>query len=195
MNYLRPNIKHGNITKEEEETIIVLHRVLGNRWAAIAARLPGRTDNEIKNYWNTRLRKRVSEEFSLQNTRNDVDLHTDGKDISFHPLNDSPKATNLGLDYQIPTTNADNSCPSVGVHDEKPWSYARCALEEYENGEGESLWKQVLAVEDFYIEEDFKRMCANSGTNNAPSYGCTQPEPTYFASCYDDFVLDLWGES
>ncbi|XP_010054185.2 transcription repressor MYB5, partial [Eucalyptus grandis] len=58
MNYLRPNIKHGNITQEEEEIIINLHRVLGNRWASIASRLSGRTDNEIKNYWNTRLKKR-----------------------------------------------------------------------------------------------------------------------------------------
>ncbi|KAI6704211.1 hypothetical protein NL676_013347 [Syzygium grande] len=196
MNYLRPNIKQGNITKEEEETIIVLHRVLGNRWAAIAARLPGRTDNEIKNYWNTRLKKQLSEEnFRLQNTCNDVNVHTDRKDISFHPLTDSPNASSLGLDNQIPATNAENSCPSIGVHDEKPWSYNRCSSQEYEIGEGETLWEQALAVEDLYIEEDFEYMCANSGTNNAPSYGCAQPEPTYFASSYDDFVLDLWGES
>ncbi|XP_022967673.1 transcription factor MYB4-like isoform X1 [Cucurbita maxima] len=58
INYLRPDIKRGNLTKEEEDTIIKLHRVLGNRWSAIAARLPGRTDNEIKNVWNTHLKKR-----------------------------------------------------------------------------------------------------------------------------------------
>ncbi|XP_039167398.1 transcription factor MYB4-like [Eucalyptus grandis] len=56
MNHLRPNIRRGNTTKEEE-IIIRLHRVLGNRWAAIAARPHGRTYNEIKNYWNTRLKK------------------------------------------------------------------------------------------------------------------------------------------
>ncbi|XP_030550980.1 transcription factor MYB74 [Rhodamnia argentea] len=58
-NYLRPDIKRGRFTFEEEEAIIQLHGVLGNKWSAIAAQLPGRTDNEIKNYWNTHIKKRL----------------------------------------------------------------------------------------------------------------------------------------
>lgn len=59
MNYLRPDIKRGNITLDEEELIVRLHKLLGNRWSLIAGRLPGRTDNEIKNFWNTHLSKKL----------------------------------------------------------------------------------------------------------------------------------------
>ncbi|KAI4329093.1 hypothetical protein L6164_021394 [Bauhinia variegata] len=59
LNYLRPDIKRGNITHDEEELIIRLHKLLGNRWSLIAGRLPGRTDNEIKNYWSTNIGKKA----------------------------------------------------------------------------------------------------------------------------------------
>ncbi|PQQ04639.1 transcription factor WER-like [Prunus yedoensis var. nudiflora] len=69
LNYLRPDIKRGNISAEEEELILRLHKLLGNRWSLIAGRLPGRTDNEIKNYWNTNLSKRVKQACSKQDTK------------------------------------------------------------------------------------------------------------------------------
>ncbi|XVE77301.1 hypothetical protein DITRI_Ditri13aG0051400 [Diplodiscus trichospermus] len=68
MNYLRPDIKRGNITPDEDDLIIRLHSLLGNRWSLIAGRLPGRTDNEIKNYWNTHLSKRLLSQGTDPNT-------------------------------------------------------------------------------------------------------------------------------
>ncbi|OIW08188.1 hypothetical protein TanjilG_24383 [Lupinus angustifolius] len=59
VNYLKPGLKRGNFTKEEVETIVKLQEALGNKWSKIASHLPGRTDNEIKNVWNTHLKKRL----------------------------------------------------------------------------------------------------------------------------------------
>ncbi|XP_062088843.1 transcription factor MYB74-like [Humulus lupulus] len=79
LNYLRPGITRGNISTDEDDLIVRLHRLLGNRWALIAGRLPGRTDNEIKNYWNTNLRKRV-------NNINNINININVKGTSLEEL-------------------------------------------------------------------------------------------------------------
>ncbi|XP_074571633.1 MYB-like transcription factor ODO1 [Curcuma longa] len=58
-NYLRPDLKRGLLSEAEERLVIDLHARLGNRWSKIAASLPGRTDNEIKNLWNTHIKKKL----------------------------------------------------------------------------------------------------------------------------------------
>ncbi|CAL9760643.1 unnamed protein product [Musa acuminata subsp. burmannicoides] len=59
INYLRPDLKRGSFSQNEEDLIISLHAILGNRWSQIASQLPGRTDNEIKNFWNSCLKKKL----------------------------------------------------------------------------------------------------------------------------------------
>ncbi|XP_050946554.1 transcription factor MYB74-like [Cucumis melo] len=59
INYLRPDLKRGMFSQQVEDLIISLHEVLGNKWAQIAAQLPGRTNNEIKNFWNSCLKKKL----------------------------------------------------------------------------------------------------------------------------------------
>ncbi|XP_042509550.1 transcription factor MYB26-like [Macadamia integrifolia] len=59
INYLRPDLKRGNFSLEEASLIIQLHRILGNRWSQIAKHLPGRTDNEVKNFWNSSIKKKL----------------------------------------------------------------------------------------------------------------------------------------
>ncbi|CAA7042982.1 unnamed protein product [Microthlaspi erraticum] len=79
MNYLRPDIRRGEFSDEEESTIVKLHALLGNKWSKIASHLPGRTDNEIKNYWNTHMRKKL-----LQ--------------MGIDPITHEPRTNNLSLD-------------------------------------------------------------------------------------------------
>ncbi|KAK6118542.1 hypothetical protein DH2020_047712 [Rehmannia glutinosa] len=70
INYLRPDLKRGSFTEQEERTIIDVHRILGNRWAQIAKHLPGRTDNEVKNFWNSCIKKKLIAQGLDPNTHN-----------------------------------------------------------------------------------------------------------------------------
>ncbi|XP_054811475.1 transcription factor MYB58-like [Prosopis cineraria] len=90
INYLRPDVKRGNFSKEEEDTIINLHLALGNKWSKIASYLPGRTDNEIKNVWNTHLKKRLKPKTSQSNVA-DVSSSSESSSSSEKMEQDSEK--------------------------------------------------------------------------------------------------------
>ncbi|KAJ8570576.1 hypothetical protein K7X08_037548 [Anisodus acutangulus] len=94
-NYLRPGIKRGNFTSHEEGMIIHLQALLGNKWAAIASYLPQRTDNDIKNYWNTHLKKK------LKKFQTDLDSH------NLAPPSDNSSTNNY--DHQFSWQFSDNN--------------------------------------------------------------------------------------
>ncbi|WOL02344.1 hypothetical protein Cni_G11063 [Canna indica] len=98
INYLRPDLKRGNFTAEEDELIIKLHSLLGNKWSLIAGRLPGRTDNEIKNYWNTHIKRKLLSRGLDPQTHRPIDVP--GRD----PFPSTPKQQDTSMADQDATT-------------------------------------------------------------------------------------------
>ncbi|XAR71414.1 hypothetical protein NMG60_11028663 [Bertholletia excelsa] len=103
LNYLKPNIKRGNFTVDEVDMIIRLHKLLGNRWSLIAGRLPGRTANDVKNYWNTHLHKKLATQ--KENQKKLVCLKVTKNNI----IRPRPRAFTKNLTWLNPTaTSLDN---------------------------------------------------------------------------------------
>ncbi|KAL8516705.1 hypothetical protein ACS0TY_015096 [Phlomoides rotata] len=89
LNYLRPNIKHGEFSDDEDRIICSLFARIGSRWSIIAGQLPGRTDNDIKNYWNTKLKKKLMgmpQKFPLQPTISQVPYNYNNNPFLQSPL-------------------------------------------------------------------------------------------------------------
>lgn len=96
-NHLRPDLKKGAFTPEEERRIIELHAKMGNKWARMAIELPGRTDNEIKNFWNTRTKRRQR-----------AGLPIYPPDVCLQTLTDNTQPQNMGT-----FPNGDTSHPEI----------------------------------------------------------------------------------
>ncbi|PHT68695.1 Transcription factor MYB32 [Capsicum annuum] len=106
INYLRPDLNRGAFLPQEEEHIIHLHSLLGNRWSQIAARLPGRTDNEIKNFWNSTLKKR------LKNSSSSSTPSPNASDSSSDHLS---KDLNIGITQQRFMTMQKHNLMSINM--------------------------------------------------------------------------------
>eukprot|EP00253_Pinus_taeda_P016399 PITA_16399 len=108
VNYLRPGLKHGGISLQEKQLIIQLQSILGNRWSQIAPYLPGRTDNEIKNYWNSCIKK-------------NLDMKHRSPPTPRPPRNPTP-------------TTRTHSKPIVYAHDAQKWFQSGKLLDEIHDG-------------------------------------------------------------
>ncbi|XP_019090823.1 PREDICTED: transcription repressor MYB6-like [Camelina sativa] len=90
INYLRPDLKRGKFTDSEDQIIVKLHSLFGNKWSLIAGKLPGRTDNEIKNYWNTHIKRKLLSRGIDPNTHHSI---IQPKTTPFHSRNRDVKPT------------------------------------------------------------------------------------------------------
>ncbi|GFZ00435.1 myb domain protein 83 [Actinidia rufa] len=110
INYLRPDLKRGAFSPQDEDLIVRLHSILGNKWSQIAARLPGRTDNEIKNFWNSTIKKKLKN----HNTSNSNSTSSpNNSDVSSEPRNDMGAGIMYVQDHEnIATLCMDSSSSS-----------------------------------------------------------------------------------
>ncbi|KAK9282159.1 hypothetical protein L1049_005071 [Liquidambar formosana] len=173
LNYLRPDIKRGNITRDEEELIVRLHRLLGNRWSLIAGRLPGRTDNEIKNYWNTKIGKKMQAQKSSA--------------LNHNPSNQSEEnskpATHRSVDLAPPETDQLGTKPVVG-----PSTVQDLADSKVDGPESWPLTSMMdLEMDEQFLSEflygDFSQLCdfdhGLQGDNNTSTSHGSHSSPKF----------------
>ncbi|KAE8812074.1 Myb-related protein MYBAS2 [Hordeum vulgare] len=153
VNYLHPGLKRGRITADEERLILTLHAEWGSRWSRIARKLPGRTDNEIKNYWRTHMRKKAQEEKMMAKNK---------ASSSSPSSSDSTAATSLTTtttcSASTPTaTSSTTDAPQTSMGDEAEEEASTSATEEKKAEvvqycsavDMDQLWNDIAASERY----------------------------------------------
>ncbi|KAI3824266.1 hypothetical protein L1987_05717 [Smallanthus sonchifolius] len=144
VNYLRPDMKHGNFTKEEDDIIVHLHTMLGNKWSAIAAKLPGRSDNKIKNRWNTHLKKRAHDDHTV--------LETDHHGTTMQPADHANQKENPEVKLQkkgaLILAQVSSDSPSCSTRTE----LSSCWFSGSDCGVSKNV---ALQTSDYQLAEDF----------------------------------------
>ncbi|GJT44921.1 transcription factor WER-like protein [Tanacetum coccineum] len=156
MNYLKPNVKRGNFSQEEEEIIIQSHSLLGNKWAAIASKLPGRSDNEIKNYWHTHLKKRTTHNLACQtNDKNEINGSVTSEISEVQEIEDDNVNGHFGLLFVQNSEDTSSSSSSTSSPIDSGFDFNGDYYNLGSPGTVEdiqSFWQQLFPLENSELE-------------------------------------------
>lgn len=167
INYLRPDLKRGAFSQQEENLIIELHAVLGNRWSQIAAQLPGRTDNEIKNLWNSCLKKKLRKKGIDPNTHKRLSEAENDKEKL--PATDKSNEKTCVGSCELNLIEASNSKPHPVAADQYLVDVSSSSKNKNSIGSSRSL-KTTLPPQEFFLDRF-------DGTSHETSSTSCRPAP------------------
>ncbi|KAK1293968.1 Transcription factor MYB86 [Acorus calamus] len=167
INYLRPDLKRGTFSQHEENLIIELHAVLGNRWSQIAAQLPGRTDNEIKNLWNSCIKKKLRQRGIDPNTHKPLSEVEGGEEKASASTTHSDKASGSpNSDSLLPVVDKLNLAESkqpVLVPDRNPFETSTSKINSSPNN-------SMTSTKEFFLDRFISGQSETARTSDSMSY-------------------------
>ncbi|CAM8924905.1 unnamed protein product [Rhodiola kirilowii] len=179
VNYLSPNVKKGSFTEDEDDLIIRLHKLLGNRWSLIAGRVPGRTDNQVKNYWNTHLSKRNgsskrqrTESYPPNPDTTRSSSAACSKDseatTTLAPLrsNSNTLTTTENAEHEINASIAHQSADAVVVADGQKCGSSSLSWREQLDEQMSSYQSGLVQFSDEFLQFDFAPTCLREELNS-----------------------------
>ncbi|KAI3878078.1 hypothetical protein MKX03_014346 [Papaver bracteatum] len=180
LNYLRPNIKHGEFSDDEDRIICTLYSSIGSRWSIIAAQLPGRTDNDIKNYWNTKLKKKLLISSSTNNSGTSATMLVPSTfpDHRHHHTN-----INLFSHHHSPYQV---SSPSSTYYDQKP--ILMNSSNHLNNNNNNTTTYSPPNLMSLLSDNQSQHSCSssdNGSTSNQVSYGTSTTTPAFVGSTHE----------